>query len=253
MGRERFEAEFGHYTEWLVDAIHELGLHDPVPAACRGTGNPWLLAHLAGYLDLEPGSIVLDVGIGLGGPAAWLARERSCKVVGIDIMPPAARGITRLFPDLRVALATTRALPFADATFTAAWSLGVIEMIEHKQEAFEEIARVLAPGARMVLYDFVATEDQLEKPPAADRFASAAEIAKLLEAAGLRVIEAGTVPFLPQPPDEWQSAIKRVRDRIRERHEDDERFLLAEEERGNFNRLRRWGAIEEWQFRIART
>jgi hypothetical protein len=78
MGRACFEAEFGHYAGWVVDAIQRLESCDPVSAACQGTGNPFLLDHLAAGLVIEKGSLVLDVGVGLGGPGAWLVRERWC-------------------------------------------------------------------------------------------------------------------------------------------------------------------------------
>jgi SAM-dependent methyltransferase len=248
MGRARFEAEFGHYAAWIVDAIVDIGFHDPVPAACRGTGNPSLLSHLADGLRIQNGSLVLDVGIGLGGPAAWLARECSCRVVGIDIMVEAARGARRLFPDVSVAVASTRALPLRDRTVDAAWALGVIEMIADKQRAFREIERVLRPGARVVLYDFVATESVMEDMPAASRFESAESIVGKIEHSGLKVIKAHAIPSIAPPPSEWRTAIARVRERIRSDHDGDRRLALAEGERENFNRLRRCGSILEWEF-----
>jgi ubiquinone/menaquinone biosynthesis C-methylase UbiE len=178
MGRARFEAEFGHYSAWLVDAIQELELPDRIPPACRGTGNPSLLEHLAASLQFDQGDVVLDVGVGLGGPGAWLVRNRSCTLVGIDVMMQSAIGATRLFEDIHVAVASTRAMPFRDRTFHAAWALGVIEMIADKARAFQEIMRVLVPGARVVLYDFVATGSLLENPPAASRFESADDITR---------------------------------------------------------------------------
>jgi SAM-dependent methyltransferase len=248
MGRARFEAEFGQYAAWVVDAIQRLEFRDPVPAACRGTGNPFLLDHLAAGLAIAKGSLVLDVGVGLGGPGAWLVRERACRVVGVDIMIQAARGASRLFGDIDVAVASTRALPFKDQTFDAAWSLGVIEMLADKQSAFREIARVLAPGARFVLYDFVATELDLQNPPAADRFESASDISRKLEKSGLNLLRSEAVTFTAPAPDEWRAATMTVRQRIQDEHGGDRRLTVEEQERNNFNRLRQRGAIEEWEF-----
>jgi ubiquinone/menaquinone biosynthesis C-methylase UbiE len=248
MGRKRFEAEFGHYAGWVVDAIQQIGFHDPVPPACRGTGNPFLLEHLAAGLAIEKGSLVLDVGVGLGGPGAWLVRKRACKVVGVDIMIQAARGASRLFADIDVAVASTRALPFRHRTFDAAWALGVIEMLADKQRAFREIARVLVPGARVVLYDFVATELDLHNPPAADRFESAGDISRKLEKSGLNVLRSEAVTFMSPPPEDWRAATMTVRERIRDEHSGDRRLSMEEQERNNFNRLRQRGSIEEWEF-----
>jgi SAM-dependent methyltransferase len=248
MGRARFEAEFGHYAAWVVDAIQQIGLSDPVPAACRGTGNPFLLDRLAADLMIGPGSLVLDVGVGLGGPGAWLVRERSCRVVGVDIMLQAAQGVHRLFGEIDVAVGSTRALPFRDRAFDAAWALGVIEMLGDKQRAFREIVRVLVPGARVVLYDFVATELHLDSPPEADRFESAGDITRKLEGSGFDLVRAQPVPSLSPPPDDWRVATTRVRQQIQDEHGGDRRFSVAERERNNFNRLRQCGSIEEWEF-----
>jgi 2-polyprenyl-3-methyl-5-hydroxy-6-metoxy-1,4-benzoquinol methylase len=40
---------------------------------------------LAEGLSLEPGSTVIDVGCGLGGPARYLAATHGCRVTGIDL------------------------------------------------------------------------------------------------------------------------------------------------------------------------
>lgn len=71
----RLETEFGYYISWVVDAIEDLQLQDRIPVACRGTGDVALLEHLGSLLDPAPGSVVLDVGCGMGGPAAWLMRR----------------------------------------------------------------------------------------------------------------------------------------------------------------------------------
>jgi ubiquinone/menaquinone biosynthesis C-methylase UbiE len=248
MGRSRFEAEFGPYSAWVVEAIRQIGLKDRIPAACRGTGNPSLLEHLADWLEIEKGAHVLDVGVGLGGPGAWLVRRHSCRLVGVDIMIESARGAIQLFDDIQAAVASTRALPFKDRTFDAAWALGVIEMIADKKRAFEEIARVLVPGARLVLYDFVATGSLVQDPPAASRFESAADITEKLEGAGFNVLRSEVVPFVSPPPDGWQAAAVRVRERIRDEHRGDRRLAMAEQGVKSFNRVRRSGSIREWEF-----
>jgi SAM-dependent methyltransferase len=248
MGRARFEAEFGHYAGWVVDSIQQIGFPDPIAAACRGTGNPSLLEHLAAGLMVGHGSLVLDVGLGLGGPGEWLVRRHACRLVGVDIMLQAAQGARRLFGDVQVAVASTRSLPFGDQTFDGAWALGVIEMLADKERAFREIVRVLVPGARVVLYDFVANEARIHNPPAADRFESADDITRKLKEAGLDVLRSEAVPYLSPPPDEWRAAIEKVRQHIRDEHDGDPRFGVAEEERNNFNRLRSRGSIKEWEF-----
>src|SRR5216117_2599784 len=100
MGRERLEAEFGRYATWVAEAVDGLDIADPIPAACRGTGDPLLLERLARSIAVRPGMRFLDVGCGLGGPAAWLNRACGCLVVGVDVMELAVHGLRRMFSDL---------------------------------------------------------------------------------------------------------------------------------------------------------
>jgi sarcosine/dimethylglycine N-methyltransferase len=44
-------------------------------------------AELADLLAPGPGSLVLDAGSGLGGPARLLAAARGCRVLGVDLDP----------------------------------------------------------------------------------------------------------------------------------------------------------------------
>jgi len=53
--------------------------------------NSWLTVDewraALGWLGLAPGSRVLDVACGSGGPARWLARTTGAEVVGVDPSP----------------------------------------------------------------------------------------------------------------------------------------------------------------------
>ncbi len=253
MGRERFEAEFGCYTDWLVEAIEELAIDDPVPAACRGTGNPHLLDHLAGELTIKGASTFIDVGAGLGGPAAWIASTRGCRVVGIDVMESGARGMRRLFPEVLATVATSRALPFRDDAFDVGWSLGVIEMIQDKPAALRELNRVLAPGARFAVFDFLATDRDVSGAPLADRFEQVDDVMAAIENAGLKIAGAGRSAELDPPPLEWRATTESVKDAVRRKHEGDDRLALVDEQLGYFNELRRSEKIEPWEFVLEAT
>ena len=60
-GRERLEDEFGRYATWVAEAVEGLRIDDPVPAACRGTGDPRLLERLTKMVGARPGMRFLDV------------------------------------------------------------------------------------------------------------------------------------------------------------------------------------------------
>jgi ubiquinone/menaquinone biosynthesis C-methylase UbiE len=102
---------------------------------------------------LGGGARVLDVGCGTGRVAAALA-ERGAKVWGVD---PSAEMLevarSRVPPSVGLKQARAEALPFRDAWFDGAVCMLSVHLID-RPPAFAELARVLAPGARLVVATF---------------------------------------------------------------------------------------------------
>src|SRR6185503_16101595 len=67
------EAEFDTVAEWTAQVAVDLGPEYYIPAACRGSGQPAALDWLLAGLHHRPGELMLDVGAGVGGPAAYAA------------------------------------------------------------------------------------------------------------------------------------------------------------------------------------
>jgi SAM-dependent methyltransferase len=114
-------------------------------------------------LRLAPGTAVLDVGAGLGGPARHFAEAHGCDVTGLDLTPDfvaAATGLTRrtgLADRVRFVEGSALAMPFADGRFDAASLIHVGMNIADKSRLFAEIRRVLRPGGRLAIYDLMRT------------------------------------------------------------------------------------------------
>jgi SAM-dependent methyltransferase len=152
---EAMEAEFDTVAGWTEEAVRALGPEHAIPAGCRGSGSEGALRWLADRLGLRPDTRLLDAGAGVGGPAGWLAVERGLRPVCAEPMAAAVRAGRRLF-GLPSVIAVSQYLPFADASFDAAWCLGVLCTTSDKAGLLAELRRVLTPGARLGLLVFVA-------------------------------------------------------------------------------------------------
>jgi SAM-dependent methyltransferase len=81
-------------------------------------------------------------------------RDWRAQTVGIDISPFFSADARQ---DVDLLLGDLRRLPFADATFTKAFSLDVLEHLspEALREMLTEAARVIAPGGQLFVYTHV--------------------------------------------------------------------------------------------------
>ncbi len=100
---------------------------------------------------LSGAQLILDVGTG-EGQIARLAASGGARCIGVDpthnqVTEAAARG-----GDVAYIRAGAEALPFADASFDAVVACLVFEHIDAMDTAVAEVARVLAPGGRFVLF-----------------------------------------------------------------------------------------------------
>ena len=241
---EAMEVEFGTVAGWTEEAVRALGPEHAVPAGCRGSGSEGALRWLADRLARTAGSRVLDDGAGVGGPAGWLAAERSVRAVCAEPMHAAARAAHRLFGLPSVA-AVAQGLPFAGAAFDAAWCLGVLCTTSDEAGALGELRRVLRDGGRLGLLVFVADRPLPPPLPEGNDFPTVEGLRALLDAAGFRLEQTATADLGDSPP-EWGERADAVDAEVARRHGDDRRWQEAQEQSGRVGRLLADGALRPW-------
>src|SRR5262249_52708993 len=142
---------FREQTKYLDEALHADARHGWVSPPLLGSKirNDMLRSFLAP----AAGELVVDLGCGSGRALLW-NRDWRARAVGVDIAPFFA---TDAREQVDLLLGDLRRLPFADGTFTKAYSLDVLEHLspDALRGMLAEAARVIAPGGRLFVYTHV--------------------------------------------------------------------------------------------------
>jgi SAM-dependent methyltransferase len=113
---------------------------------------------------LAPGSLILDVGSGVGRHVIYLG-GRGFRMAGLDASPTGIRTTQDICAERGIDfdghVGDMKSLPWPDATFDAAFSTSTIShgLVADIAQALAEIRRVLKPGGRL-LVDFPHRETQ---------------------------------------------------------------------------------------------
>ena len=163
---------------------------------------------LALRLQLSPDNLVLDVGCGVGGPMRTIARFAGCAVTGLNNnayqLERAMVHNARVGLDKRceVVKGDFMAMPFAGASFDAAYAIEATVHAPSLAGAYAEIARVLKSGALLASYEWALTPTfqasdrghqrirrRLEATNGLVHLSTAAEVAAAVAASGLELLQ----------------------------------------------------------------
>jgi len=134
--------------------IDELAASDQFHGGGKAT-----TVRLARLVAPSPGTRVLDVGGGIGGPARTLAVEFGCRVTTIDLTPSyvdAAQMLTarlRLTDHVSHRVGDALALPFDEGTFDLVWTQNSGMNIADKERLYAGLHRVLRAGGRLAIQE----------------------------------------------------------------------------------------------------
>lgn len=145
---------FGYYGDGIHEHGHALANANQV---------------LAGIAGVKPGDRVLDAGCGVGGSSFWLATKRSAQVVGITPVTKHVHAARKRAHDLslsdRVSFyeADYANTPFPKASFDVIWALESVCHAESKIAFYREAARLLRPGGRVVVAEYIRTSRDVDR------------------------------------------------------------------------------------------
>ncbi|KAG0622110.1 hypothetical protein M758_3G073000 [Ceratodon purpureus] len=173
----------GYYDDEVVDdavAAATNGAPDHRRAQIKMIEKSLAYAGVPDSIDARPKTIV-DVGCGIGGSSRYLARKYKAKVNSITLSPVQVKravditykqGLAELV-NFQVANALKQ--PFQDGSFDLVWSMESGEHMPDKKQFMGELARVAAPGGRIILVtwchrDLLPGEKSLKPDEQVDEF-----------------------------------------------------------------------------------
>ena len=157
------------YDEWTQDGILEfywgehihLGHYGSPPQQTDFRQAKYDFVHemakWGGINRCAPGTMLLDVGCGIGGSARVLAKDYGFDVTAVTISPQQVERATQLTPvglSAKFLVDDAMALSFPDNSFDVVWSLEAGPHMPDKAIFARELLRVLKPGGKLVVGDW---------------------------------------------------------------------------------------------------
>ena len=244
-GQAALEAEFDAVAAWTETVIAELGPQYAIPAACRGSGSPAWLAWFADRLAPTARTRFVDVGAGLGGPAAWLRERTGVTPVLVEPMERACVGAKRLF-DFSPVAAWSQTLPFTDGTFDAGWLLGVLDTTADQAELLAELHRVLTPDALVGFLVLIQVVDELPIAPEGNDFPTPESLDVGLDFSGFEIVDRVRTRDLPSADTEWTRRVAAVEDALEAQFGHEPAWQSSREQGERLTLLLYGGSVEVW-------
>lgn len=233
---------FDEPARWRADALEALGMtgDDRIAAASPGALFPAALRSLAAGLGLGAGDLVVDLGGGLGGVAAWFGSRTGARVVLVEPAAGSALSARRLFGRLPVLRAVADAVPLATGRADAVLLVGVASLLDDIAPVLTEAHRVLRPGGRVGLTDLCSSSVAVDRRPP-NTFRSLPHLIEALTDAGFSVGELAAGD--PRATGPWQQTGGEVDELVRRRHAEERAFAQWAQDRAHLAEVIGSGAV----------
>jgi SAM-dependent methyltransferase len=258
-----YDNVYGDYESEAEAAVRRATYGEDIGQSSWMTATEWL--GFADRLAIQPGSHLLEVGSGSGGPAVFLAATRGCRVTGVDINAHGVRNAARLAAQRqlgdRVTFASIDAggpLPFEDASFDAVVSNDAMCHIADRLLVLREWRRLVRAGGRMLFTDAMVITGLVSHDELAIRssigyyvFVPPGENERLITEAGWRLLSVeDTTPAAAAVAGRWRAAREQHRRALADREGDAnfsglQRFLTCVERLLTERRLSRYAYLAE--------
>jgi SAM-dependent methyltransferase len=185
----------------------------------------WNYIRIANDVARQAAGTLLDWGCGYG-QMTYLLRQRGFQVTSFDVGAP-----DTTMPEIPICrdLTVVRSqhptqLPFEAASFDAVLSCGVLEHVDeysghsgNERESLREIARVLRPGGRLLIYQLPqkhawqeALIRRFKLGYSHPRRYAAGEIGQMLRAAGFEIVRLRRANLIPKNLTGMPAALRRI-------------------------------------------
>jgi len=124
---------------------------------------------LAKYGKVQDGHKILDAGCGIGGSSLWLAANFDIEVTGITLPAGQVEHCKenaqkfKLKGKVNFLQADYCQTPFDDQSFDLVWACESVCHTQSKIDFYKEAFRVLKPGGRLVMAEYLRSERPLSK------------------------------------------------------------------------------------------
>jgi SAM-dependent methyltransferase len=158
-GRDRLAEAILEALAAAAEDLDALTIDDLAASDQFHGGGKSATVRLARMATPPPGTRVLDVGGGLGGPARTLAVEFGCRVTTVDLTESYVRAAEMLTARLKLddrvrhRVGNALELPFDDGAFDMVWTQNSGMNIADKERLYAEVHRVLGSGGRLALQE----------------------------------------------------------------------------------------------------